>query len=149
MALSSLKSLWRRYQRSKALWFRNEARFQWLAENSEKLARNERAAIARNDFELMVAQALDRLPEEFQRALEDVPVVVSDRGWEVHAYGLYEGDGIARDGWADRIIIFQDTLERDYGHDRARLGREIERTVRHEIAHHLGWDERGVRALGL
>ena len=29
------------------------------------------------------------------------------------------------------------------------LRAQVERTVRHEIAHHLGWDERGVRDLGL
>jgi len=29
------------------------------------------------------------------------------------------------------------------------LRAQVERTVRHEVAHHLGWDERGVRDLGL
>jgi hypothetical protein len=29
------------------------------------------------------------------------------------------------------------------------LRAEVVRTVRHELAHHLGWDELGVRDLGL
>jgi predicted Zn-dependent protease with MMP-like domain len=29
------------------------------------------------------------------------------------------------------------------------LREQVEQTVRHELAHHLGWDEPGVRGLGL
>lgn len=101
------------------------------------------------EFEEMVADAIDRLPAEFRAALERVPVVISDRGWERRAYGLYEGDGIARDNWHDRITIFRDTLVRDFGHDRDLLAAQVERTVRHELGHHLGYGERGVRDLGL
>ncbi len=100
-------------------------------------------------FEALVADAIDALPEEFQRVLEGIAVVVSDRGAEMHAYGLYEGDGLARERYEDRIVIYRDTLERDFGHDRALLRRQVERTLRHELAHHLGWDERGVGGLGL
>ena len=46
-------------------------------------------------------------------------------------------------------MIYEDTLERDFGHDRDLLRAQVERTVRHELAHHLGWDEPGVRGLGL
>jgi len=100
-------------------------------------------------FEALVVDAIDDLPEEFQRVLENVAVVVSDRGAEVHAYGQYYGDGVARDRYEDRIVIYRDTLERDFGHDRDLLARQVERTLRHELAHHLGWDERGVGDLGL
>jgi predicted Zn-dependent protease with MMP-like domain len=100
-------------------------------------------------FESLVADAIDRLPEQFQKVLESVPVVVSDLGSEVHAYGQYFGDGVARDRYEDRIVIYRDTLERDFGHDRALLAQQVERTLRHELAHHLGWNERGVGGLGL
>jgi predicted Zn-dependent protease with MMP-like domain len=43
------------------------------------------------EFEALVSSALDELPVEFQRALEHVAVVVSDRGAENHAYGMYVG----------------------------------------------------------
>ncbi|HEU5143088.1 MAG TPA: metallopeptidase family protein [Solirubrobacterales bacterium] len=102
-----------------------------------------------DEFESLVADAIDALPEDFQKVLENVPVVVSDRGLEDRAYGQYFGDGVARERYEDRIVIYRDTLERDFGHDRERLAREVERTLRHELAHHLGWDERGVGGLGL
>jgi predicted Zn-dependent protease with MMP-like domain len=102
-----------------------------------------------DEFESMVADAIDRLPDEFQEVLARVAVVVSDRGAEVHAYGHYFGDGVARERYEDRIVIYRDTLERDFGHDRDLLARQVEWTLRHELAHHLGWGERGVGGLGL
>ena len=101
------------------------------------------------DFESLVADAIDGLPEQFQRVLERVAVVVSDLGEEHDAYGHYFGDGVAFDGIEDRIVIYRDTLERDFGNDRELLARQVEQTLRHELAHHLGWDEDGVGGLGL
>jgi predicted Zn-dependent protease with MMP-like domain len=100
-------------------------------------------------FEALVADAIDALPEEFQRLLATVPVVVSELGTEQRAYGEYFGDGVARDNWEDRIVIYRDTLERDFGHDPRLLAEQVEQTLRHELAHHLGWDEGGVGGLGL
>ena len=102
-----------------------------------------------DEFESLVADAIDALPDEFQKVLAKVAVIVSDRGSEAHAYGHYFGDGVARERYEDRIVIYRDTLERDFGHDRALLARQVERTLRHELAHHLGWDEEGVGGLGL
>jgi predicted Zn-dependent protease with MMP-like domain len=102
-----------------------------------------------DEFETLVADAIDRLPEQFQKLLETVPIVVSELGTEVRAYGQYFGDGVARDNYEDRIVIYRDTLERDFGHDRDLLARQVEQTLRHELAHHLGWDEPGVGGLGL
>ena len=100
-------------------------------------------------FESLVADAIDALPEEFRRILERVPVVVSELGRERNAYGEYFGDGEAAERYEDRIVVYRDTLERDFGHDRELLARQVEQTLRHELAHHLGWDERGVGGLGL
>lgn len=102
-----------------------------------------------DEFEALVADAIDALPEQFQRLLEHVPVIVSERGAEVRAYGEYFGDGVAREGFEDRIVIYRDTLERDFGHDPQLLARQVEQTLRHELAHHLGWNEHGVGGLGL
>jgi predicted Zn-dependent protease with MMP-like domain len=101
------------------------------------------------DFQALVRGAVDDLPLEFHRALEHVAVVVDDGGRRRRAYGLYQGGTVARDGFHDRIVIFRDTLLRDFGHDPALLRAQVTRTLRHELAHHLGWDEPGVRGLGL
>jgi predicted Zn-dependent protease with MMP-like domain len=102
-----------------------------------------------NDFRVLVRGAIDDLPLEFHRALEHVAVVVSDSGRRQRAYGLYQGDTVAQDYFHDRIVIFRDTLLRDFGHDPDLLRAQVTRTLRHELAHHLGWDEKGVRGLGL
>jgi predicted Zn-dependent protease with MMP-like domain len=102
-----------------------------------------------DEFRALVRAAVDELPLEFHRALEHVAIVVSDGGRRRHAYGLYEGDTVARDFFHDRIVIFRDTLMRDFGHDPELLKAQVTRTVRHELAHHLGWGEKGVHGLGL
>ena len=144
--------------------------FEALVERSERLAAGEEDADGLEDWDLpeddeewdrsyledddgfraLVRSALDELPLEFHRALEHVAVVVSDDGGRSRrAYGLYQGDTVVHDHFHDRIVIFKDTLLRDFGHDPDLLRAQVTRTVRHELAHHLGWDEKGVRGLGL
>jgi predicted Zn-dependent protease with MMP-like domain len=123
--------------------------FDELVEHSEELARGGDPVVQPDAFDELVQVAIDRLPEEFQRELLKVPVVVSDLGQQHHAYGLYQGDTIVHDNYPDRIMIFRDTLIRDFGYDINLLAAQIERTVRHELAHHLGWNEQGVADLGL
>ena len=116
---------------------------------SEELAASPALAASAGEFDLMVADAIDRLPPEFQELLESTPVVVSQRGAEVGAYGHYFGGGYTRGDYEHRIVLYQDTLERDFGWDPELLRAQVERTLRHELAHHIGWGERGVRGLGL
>lgn len=146
---------------------RSEREFEALVERSEQLARDGLEGEGddeyddgcedgdhgidpwdEEDFKALVRSALDELPLEFHRALEHVAVVVASEGRKHHAYGLYHGPTVAHDGFA-RIVIFQDTMVRDFGHDLDLLCAQVVRTVRHELAHHLGWDEDGVRGLGL
>ena len=127
----------------------SEPEFERLVRRSEELARHPELRAETEEFDLLVADAIDALPENFQRLLDDTPVVVSRRGAEHHAYGHYFGDTVAFDTYPDRIVVYQDTLERDFGHDRDLLRAQVEQTLRHELAHHLGWAERGVRELGL
>jgi predicted Zn-dependent protease with MMP-like domain len=102
------------------------------------------------DFEELVRDAMDDLPDLLRSALDrNVAVVISDGGRRVGAYGLYQGDGATRDDYPDRIVIFRDTLRRDFGHDPDLLRHQVMVTVRHELAHHIGFDELGVRDLGL
>jgi predicted Zn-dependent protease with MMP-like domain len=139
----------------------DEEEFEQLVRRSERLARDNLAAEPdewefleldpRNprDFEELVRQALDDLPDLLLKALDHVAVVISDKGARHRAYGLYQGDTVARDNYPDRIVIFRDTLLRDFGNDPDELRAQVTRTVRHELAHHLGADELGVRELGL
>jgi predicted Zn-dependent protease with MMP-like domain len=139
----------------------DEEEFELLVRQSERLARENLAAepdeeefltldpSRPDDFEELVRQALDDLPDLLRKALDHVAVVISDKGRRHRAYGLYQGDTAARDDYPDRIIIFRDTLLRDFGHDPDELRAQVTRTVRHELAHHLGADELGVRELGL
>jgi predicted Zn-dependent protease with MMP-like domain len=126
-----------------------EREFRRLSDRSETLAKLPPPQRPPTEFDELVAAALDDLPPEFGEILAKTPVTVSDRGREHGAYGRYVGGTVARDVYPDHIVVYRDTLERDFGHDRDLLRAQVERTVRHELAHHLGWDEPGVRGLGL
>lgn len=126
-----------------------EYEFERLVRRSEELAGDPDLPDGTTEFDLLVSDAIDRLPPDFQRLLDQTPVVVSHLGRENRAYGHYFGDTVARDNYPDRIVLYQDTLERDFGHDPELLRAQVERTLRHELAHHLGWHEQGVRDLGL
>jgi predicted Zn-dependent protease with MMP-like domain len=139
----------------------SEKEFEEIVRHSERLAREglvvdpEEAEFMEldpyddADFEELVRDALDDLPDLLRNALAHVPVVISDQGRRQRAYGLYQGDGAARDDAHDRIVIFRDTLRRDFGEDPQQLRDQVTRTVRHELAHHVGFDELGVSRLDL
>lgn len=126
-----------------------EEEFRRISERSELMARLPAGQLQPSEFEEAVIEAIDELPDEFQEVLADVPIVISQLGHEFGAYGHYIGDTMARDNYRDHIVIYQDTLERDFGWDADLLRSQIVRTVRHEVAHHLGWGEAGVHDLGL
>jgi predicted Zn-dependent protease with MMP-like domain len=127
----------------------SEEEFERIVRRTEELARRPELAHDATEFELLVSDAIDNLPDEFRRVLDDVPVVVSSRGAQVGAYGHYFGDTVAGGRYERRIVLYQDTLERDFGWDPQLLAAQVERVLRHELAHHLGWNESGVRGLGL
>jgi predicted Zn-dependent protease with MMP-like domain len=141
----------------------DEAEFERVVERAERLAREGTYAepderefddldpYDDHDFEELVRDALDDLPDLLRPLIENhnVAVVISDGGRRRRAYGLYPGDGASRDEVPDRIVIYRDTLRRDFGHDPELLRQQVTITVRHELAHHIGFDELGVRGLGL
>jgi len=139
----------------------SEMEFEEIVRNAEELAREGLAVdpdenefmeldpLDDRDFEELVRDALDDLPDLLRNALSHVAVVISDGGRRRGAYGLYQGDGATRDDYHDRIVIFRDTLRRDFGHDPDMLRDQVTRTVRHELAHHVGFDELGVSRLDL
>jgi predicted Zn-dependent protease with MMP-like domain len=141
----------------------DEDEFEELVRHSEYLARENLAAEPdegeflgldpRNadDFEELVRQALDDLPDLLIKSLDHVAVVISDQGRRNRAYGMYQSrpPDTAPHDKPGLILIFRDTLLRDFGDDPDELRAQVTRTVRHELAHHLGADELGVRELGL
>jgi predicted Zn-dependent protease with MMP-like domain len=139
----------------------SETEFDELIRHSEELSREGLAVdpdeaefmeldpLDDEDFEELVRDALDDLPDLLRNALAHVAVVISDGGRRAGAYGLYQGDGATRDTTHDRIVIFRDTLRRDFGSDPEMLREQVTRTVRHELAHHVGFDELGVSRLDL
>src|SRR3712207_5505055 len=106
----------------------SEEEFEQLVRRSERLARENLAAEPEEgefleldpydprDFETLIREALDDLPDLLIKSLKHVAAVISDQGRRHRAYGLYQGDGVARDDHPDRIVIFRDTLLRDFGH---------------------------------
>jgi predicted Zn-dependent protease with MMP-like domain len=139
----------------------SETEFEEIVRHSEALAREglawdpgedefmELDPLDDADFEELVRDALDDLPDLLRNALSHVAVVISDGGHRRGAYGLYQGDGATRDDTHDRIVIFRDTLRRDFGREPDLLREQVTRTVRHELAHHVGFDELGVSRLDL
>jgi predicted Zn-dependent protease with MMP-like domain len=109
------------------------------------------AWMERERFEELVAEALQNLPEEFTRLMQNVDVVVEDepprsrrRGGLL--LGLYEGVPRTARGEGynlvvpDKITIFQRPLESICATDEE-LKREVRSTVLHEVGHHFGLDD--------
>ena len=108
----------------------SEEEFEQVVLRAERLAREGAAAepdesefldldpYDDEDFEELVADALDELPDLLRALVENhnVAVVISDGGRRRGAYGLYHGDGATRDDVPDRIVIYHATLRRDFGH---------------------------------
>jgi predicted Zn-dependent protease with MMP-like domain len=96
-------------------------------------------------FEEHVRAALDSLPPELARGLENVAVVVEDQNSEEpDLYGLFDDPPYL----PARIAIYKRPLLEDFGGDPAALEREIRITVLHELAHYFGIDEDRLDELG-
>ena len=106
-------------------------------------------------FEQVVQRALDGLPGELRRAIDNVTIVVRDENPDdPDLFGLYTGIPLTeRDsGYAgalpDVIELYRLPLEEEFGDDPALLEEEIRVTVLHELAHHVGLDDDRLTELG-
>ena len=104
-------------------------------------------------FEELVADALDGLPEDLGRAMNNVAVTVEHRPGPPGLLGLYQGVPLTSrtSGYAgvlpDRITIYRLAIcAVCTSEDEVR--RQVRRTVIHEIAHHFGIDDNRLRELG-
>lgn len=104
-------------------------------------------------FEEHVRRALDELPPELARRLENVAVVVEDENPEdPDLFGLYHGVPLPERGdmagsLPDKISIYRIPLEESF-EDPEELRGEIRITVLHELAHYFGLDEDRIAELG-
>ncbi|GAA2250450.1 hypothetical protein GCM10010415_07170 [Streptomyces atrovirens] len=111
--------------------------------------------MTREMFEELVAEALDRIPPELTRLMDNVAVFVEDEppADDPELLGLYEGTPLTERGeWyagvlPDRITIYRGPTLR-MCESREDVVAETEITVVHEIAHHFGIDDARLHALG-
>lgn len=110
--------------------------------------------VSESRFDELVGDALDRLPAEFARAMNNVVVLVEDEEpQEPDLLGLYSGVALPdRDhGYVghlpDRITLYRRPLQAICASEEE-LAHEIAVTVVHEVAHHFGIDDDRLHALG-
>lgn len=111
--------------------------------------------MTREEFEELVAEALDRIPPELTRLMDNVAVFVEDEppSDDPELLGLYEGTPLTERGeWyagvlPDRITVYRGPTLR-FCASREDVVAETEITVVHEIAHHFGIDDARLHALG-
>lgn len=117
--------------------------------------------MGRDEFQQLVDDAWERIPEGFRNRFSNVAIFVQDEPSAEHLrstgtpdghtlLGLYQGIPLDQRGWGynmalpDQVTLFQGPIERS-----ARSAREIPGiiydTLWHELAHHLGMDEDEVR----
>jgi len=104
------------------------------------------------EFENLVAQALDELPKVIQEKMDNVAITVEKGSLRGPYLGFYEG--VPKNAWGrgfgmvlpDKITIFQLPME-SMARSREELKEIVKDTVWHEIAHHFGFNEKMVRDL--
>ena len=162
-------------------WWWNRSAKKWLEENGrEEVWPNALDWVPREaqqkpatplkyseqEFQEMIAKALDEVPEEFDREWNNVVVTVST-DWPTETekkrmgvpeghlvFGTYSGVDRAKGFRAESgsrhvIVVYQPALELCYGADKNRLEQEIRRVVLHELAHHLGMSHKRMKEVGL
>ena len=109
----------------------------------------------RRQFEDLVGEALDEVPPELLKLMQNVVILVEDNPppGEPGLLGLYEGYALTERGWnyggvlPDRITIYRNPILAicDTEDD---VVEEVAVTVVHEIAHHFGIGDRRLHELG-
>jgi len=121
--------------------------------------------VRRSEFEDVIAEALEQLPDRFRQALNNIEIKVRwrptydelDRA-DVHPggdlFGLYVGVPLTRRGQGynlvtpDVIYIYQSAHER-YCRTQKQMVEQARKTLFHEIGHYFGIDEDRLHELGM
>lgn len=113
------------------------------------------------DFETAVDDAIDQIPDDLARAMNNVGIFIEDEYLpgpgedpETVLLGLYEGTPLTeRDSWwaagslPDRIVIYRLPIL-EMCDSRDEVTNEVLITVVHEVAHHFGIDDAKLHELG-
>lgn len=120
---------------------------------------------SQQDFEMLVTEAVDSLPDEVLDWLDNVAIVVGERPTSAQLkqaglrggdllFGLYVGVPKTKRGFTygesvpDKIVIFQEPIER-VCRTPNQIRECVRSTVLHEIGHHFGMGEEELRDAGL
>ncbi len=115
------------------------------------------------EFEKLVQEALQDLPQEIREKVKNVALVVEDKpnSEQLRKTGVRHGtfllglyEGVPETKWGkgfgmtlpDKITIFQESIEK-FASSPAEIQELVRYVVWHEIAHHFGFNEKGVREL--
>ena len=104
-------------------------------------------------FEQMVAAALDGLPDEFGKLMQNVAVLVEHNPGPPGLLGLYEGVPLPNRATSyagvlpDRITIYQQAICA-VCETEAEVVEQVRRTVIHEVGHYFGISDERLRELG-
>ncbi|MBL7155235.1 MAG: metallopeptidase family protein [Candidatus Portnoybacteria bacterium] len=119
--------------------------------------------MGRADFEKLVKKAILDLPEHIRQKMDNVDIVIEKKASveQLGRVGLRSVDsllglyqGVPQTTWGrgfgnilpDKISIFQQPIEKLAKSDKEIVDL-VKNTVWHEIAHHFGFSEKGVRTL--
>ena len=109
--------------------------------------------MSEQEFEELVSEALDLIPAQFTRQMNNVVVLVEERHPTEHLYGLYHGVALTQRtssySWSlpDTITIYRGPILA-HAADRDAAREQVITTVIHEVAHHFGIDDDTLHELG-
>jgi predicted Zn-dependent protease with MMP-like domain len=107
------------------------------------------------DFEKMVTQEYDAIPDEMLGELENVAILVANQPVEERPrlFGLYSGHPLTTRGMygfgelPDRITLFKNNMQ-EHSNDLDELRRRVHITLVHEIGHYFGMNDKKLQELG-
>lgn len=119
--------------------------------------------ISDDDFDKLISEVMDELPQQYIKSMKNVAVVIADEPSEEQRqklklrcneslFGLYEGIPLTKRGanyslvLPDKITIFKIPLL-SASRDQAQFRENTKRTLWHEIAHHYGLDHSRIHKL--
>lgn len=122
--------------------------------------------MTRKEFEKLVADVLDKFPEEFMDKFQNVEFVIEEEpnmnevkrlglGEKGRLLGLYEGVPLRKRTHyygmvlPDKITIFKNNIERVCKTNNVDLHEEVKHVIQHEIAHHFGTSDKRLRDLDI